>query len=489
MTTYAHGVYTSEAPTSIRPPIEANAGLPVFFGVAPVVLGDRDNVNKPVLCTSYAEFVAELGEGARSAYSLCRCAYGYFGLYGVSPAIFVNVLDPDNADHMEDVARAVFAWAAAEMTKTIAVFGVDHETVVLDNGAPAPVAYTVDTDYTLAYDDDGYTVVTRIAGGAMGAGALVACNLTYSKMDPTGVDAADVVGGATAGGVNTGIYVLEDVYPRLQMAPGMVLASGYSHEPTVKAALVARAASINGVFKALVVVDLETDEYQVADYTEAVTWKTANGYTDAGLVCCWPKFKLGVDVLEASIHLAGVANLTDANQGGGVPYISPSNKTLQIDGACLDDGSEVFLTLLQANVLNGAGIVTALNWGGWKLWGNNTAAYPGTTDPKDRWISIRRMFLWLGNTQVLTYFGQVDSAMNRRLIDSVVDSSNIWLNGLKAQGAILAGETLFAEADNPLTSLLAGRVKFRTYWTPPPPAEKIEFVNEYDTAALAALFG
>ena len=40
----------------------------------------------------------------------------------------------------------------------------------------------------------------------------------------------------------------------------------------------------------------------------------------------------------------------------------------------------------QANMLNGQGIVTAINDNGWKAWGNNTAAYPGTTDTKERWI-------------------------------------------------------------------------------------------------------
>jgi len=489
MTIYQHGVYSSEVPTSIRPPVEAMAGLPVFFGAAPVVLGDRANVNKPVLATSYAEFVQKLGEGPRADYSLVRAAYGYFGLYGVGPAIFVNVLDPDDADHIIDVPRATLAWASAEMSQTVAVFGIDPESVVLDDGAEVPTEYDIDDDYTLAFDDDGYLVITRLSGGAMGAGALPNADLTYSKIDPTGVTAADVVGSTTAGGLNKGIFCLEDVYPRLQLVPGLVLAPGYSQDSTVKAALVSGGGSINGIFKAMPVVDLSPDDYEIADYSEAAAWKSDNGYTNLGLVCCWPMVKLGDDVYEMSIHFAGLANQVDAQQGGGVPYISPSNKTLQIDGACFDDGTEINLTILQANVLNGAGIVTALNFGGWRLWGNNTAAYPGTTDPKDRWICVKRMQLWLGNTQVLTYFGQVDSAMNRRLIESVVDSANIFLNGLKGAGAILGGETLFTEADNPSTDLLNGIVKFRTYWTPPVPAESINFLNEYDVSALATLFG
>ncbi|MFQ8778351.1 MAG: hypothetical protein ACLR78_14135 [Roseburia sp.] len=33
---------------------------------------------------------------------------------------------------------------------------------------------------------------------------------------------------------------------------------------------------------------------------------------------------------------------------------------------------------MQANVLNGQGIVTALYDGGWRAWGNNMACYPTT---------------------------------------------------------------------------------------------------------------
>lgn len=485
---FLHGVYTQEVPTSVRPPIEALAGLPVVVGAAPVVLGDRANVNRPVLATSFAEFVSKLGySDDLASYGLCEFARVYFGLYGVGPAVFINVLDPDDAGHVTAVPAATLAWASGEMTKTVPVFGIDKTSVVLDNGATPAVPYVLTTDYTLAHDDDGYLVITRKAGGTMGTGALAAARITYSKLDPSGVVAADVVGTATAGGANTGLWCLEDVYPRLQLAPGMIVCPGWSHDSAVAAAMVARGGSINGVFKALAVCDLSPDDYEIADYSEAAAWKSDNGFTAAGQVCCWPLVTLGSEVHHLSSHFAGMANQVDA-ASGGTPYVSPSNRKLQIDGACLLDGTEVFLTQEQANILNGQGIITALNFTGWRLWGNRTGAYPGTSDPKDAFVPIRRMNLWLGNTLVLTYFSQVDSALNRRLIDSVVDSANIFLNGLKGSGAILGGAVVFAAADNPTSELLDGHASFRIYWTPPPPAESIEFLIEYDVANLASLF-
>ena len=69
----------------------------------------------------------------------------------------------------------------------------------------------------------------------------------------------------------------------------------------------------------------------------------------------------------------------------------------------LEDGSELSMHLLDANMLNSQGVITALNWiGGWRSWGNRTACYPANTDVKDMFISVRRMFDFIGNTIVLT---------------------------------------------------------------------------------------
>ena len=89
----------------------------------------------------------------------------------------------------------------------------------------------------------------------------------------------------------------------------------------------------------------------------------------------------------------------------------------------LEDGTELDMNLLDANMLNSYGVVTALNWiGGWKSWGNRTACYPGVTDVKDMFIPVRRTFDYVGNTIVLTIWQKVDEPGNRRLIDAIVNS-------------------------------------------------------------------
>ena len=64
--------------------------------------------------------------------------------------------------------------------------------------------------------------------------------------------------------------------------------------------------------------------------------------------------------------MLGIIGTMDA-RNEDVPYESPSNLSMQATGICLEDGTEVALTLEQANMLNSQGIVTALNFsGGWK---------------------------------------------------------------------------------------------------------------------------
>ena len=131
-------------------------------------------------------------------------------------------------------------------------------------------------------------------------------------------------------------------------------------------------------------------------------------------------------------------------------------------------------------------MVTFINRSGYKTWGNNTAAYPSTTDPKDRFIAVRRMFTWWSNTLILTYFQRVDDPMNYRLIENIVDSENIRGNSFVARGMVADAHVEFRTQENPVTNLLNGTILFHLFLTPFPPAEDIEFLLEFDPNALTA---
>ncbi|MDR7865162.1 MAG: phage tail sheath family protein [Sporomusaceae bacterium] len=483
---YKHGVYASEIPTSILPPVRTSAGLPVVFGTAPVNLATAPAaVNTPVLCYTYAEAVAALGYSDDWAnYTLCEFMNSHFSLFGVAPVVFVNVLD--SATHKTAVTNSAAVLVAGQ--KTLTDLGILLSSLVVkltEAGQPL----IKNTDYTAAFDDDGKVLITRIADGAITTDTT-SLVVTYDKLDPSAVDKDDIIGGIDGTtGAPEGLELVNKVFPLFRLVPGMILAPGWSHDPEVEAVMKAKAGNINSHFKAIAVVDIDSTSTGADLYSEVPAWKTTNNYVDPLEIACWPQVKLSTKQYHLSTQLAGIMCKTDA-ANDDIPYVSPSNKSLQANGAVLADGTEVSLGPEQAAYLNGEGIVTALNFiGGWKAWGNRTGCYPGVTDPKDAFIPIKRMFNWIANTLILTYWQKVDNPMNRRLVETVTDSNNIWLNGLAARGIILGGRVAVLAEENPTTDLMDGIIRFHVYVTPPGPAREIDFILEYDPAYLATLFG
>lgn len=134
-------------------------------------------------------------------------------------------------------------------------------------------------------------------------------------------------------------------------------------------------------------------------------------------------------------------------------------------------------------------IITALNLtGSFVSWGNETACYPANTDVTDYFYCVSRMFSWVANSVILSMWSKVDKKLNKRLIESVTQSINIWLNGLMAEEKILGGRVEFLEEENTTADLLAGKAKFHIYLTPPSPAKELDFVLEYDVSYLENIF-
>lgn len=191
-----------------------------------------------------------------------------------------------------------------------------------------------------------------------------------------------------------------------------------------------------------------------------------------------------------SAQLAASLQYLAANNSG-VPSRSPSNKDLKITGTYNKAGDEIILDMDEANdYCNACGVVTAINMNGWKAWGNNTAAYPSSTDPIDRWINIVTIFDYIENNFKLSFFQNVDDLTNYRLIDEVVSGFNIQLNGLQGSDDIAGGEIVFDHEENPIANILGGHIKFHTRIGGYVPAEDIENVFEFDpTITQAALEG
>ena len=480
---YFHGVKASEVPTSIIAPVQTTAGLPVVFGTAPVHLTDDPAayVNKPVICYSWAEAVDALGYSADwDKYTLCEAMYSEFKLYAVKPIIFVNVLNP--ATHKTAVS-GVSKDLAADKTVTL------NEPVILSTlkvkaSSEASADAVLNTDYTAAYDDDGKLIITVLPDGALAENTSIV--VTYDKVDPTAVTANNVIGGVDSSGNSTGLELIDQIYTLFSMVPGIVAAPGWSEDPTVAAVMKAKCLNISELFRCSCLTDVDTA--QVTKYADVNAWKNNNNYTGTNQCVCWPCVRMGDMVFHMSTHLMGVIGVTDA-ANDDVPYQSPSNQTLQATGLCLKDGTEVTLSLPQANLLNSQGVITGLNFsGGWKLWGNYTGAYPSITDVKDSFICVRRMFDWQYQTFILTYWPKVDQPLTPRLVKTIVDSEQIRLNGLVSRGFLQGADVKFLEEENPTTDLLNGIIRVHSYITPPVPAQEIDDILEYDVNNFQTLF-
>jgi phage tail sheath protein FI len=131
---------------------------------------------------------------------------------------------------------------------------------------------------------------------------------------------------------------------------------------------------------------------------------------------------------------AGLIAQVDATNG--CPVESPSNKALPIDSIVVDNGDgtygEVILDIDDANVLNEAGVVTAIRLlDGFTLWGNYTAAYPSSTDPQETFIPVSRMADWIGKAVITTHWSKLDKPFTPLRAESVRDAINT-TNGLPA---------------------------------------------------------
>lgn len=488
---YRHGIYTREAATSLTAPLEADSGLQVIVGTAPVNLAVNPAaaVNVPILAYSKTEAAAAIGYSPDFSYTLNQAISAAFEVHGVAPIVLINVLDPDNANHKTSVAAADMAVTAGKLTIADAngnVGGVLADTVVVKLTSSSESALVLDTDYTIDFDADGNCSIVLLNNTS-----ATTLNVAYSKLNPDGVTASDVIGAVTAAtGAATGLELVREVYPRFGLVPGIILAPGFSRLPAVAAAIEAKTESINGRFSAFSIVDISSDENDdqgtyAKVYTTVADAKESLGVDSKNTAAYWPMAKIG-DKLYWRSALMGAAYAKLDASNGGVPYRSPSNISSGETGACLADGSAVYLDIDQANLLNAQGICTSVNENGYKAWGNRTAAYPSTTDPKDMWIAVRRMFIWWKNTICLSYFQHVDAPMSQRLIENIVNTEQIRGNALVSRGYLAAARIEYRAEENSATDIIDGKLTFHLFLAPYTPAEEIEFVAEFDVAALAS---
>ena len=446
-------------------------------------------VGAPLPATFYARdaeaiTLAVAGSGANQVWLSGSDYTVYFGIAAATDAeIQAGALDSwgDSTPQEEgDIPATKRCWRVKLTTSGAAKMASAAEKTLKLGKA---TLLTAGKDYTVGHDSDGRIVVTLLK-----TTETTPLTIWYEELSTDKVRNADVIGGYdSASGKNKGLECIEEIYPRFGVLPGALIVPYWSQASAVSAIMKAKTENINGCFKSIAIADISC--YGAPKYTAVNAYKNDNNLVDGHLIVCWPRVSLGGRTYFMSTHLGALLGKVDSEHDD-LPYKSPSNESLQIDSTVLHDGSEYFLGKSQANYLNGIGVVTALNFvGGWRAWGNRTSLYPSSGDPKDAFIPIRRMINFVGNTLVTSFWSRIDNPLNRRLVESIMDSAQIWLNGLTARGALVGGRIQFLEDDNPLTDLEDGIIRFHVSLMPPPPAREIVFIQELDVTYLSNLFG
>ncbi len=466
------GVHVKEQATSVSGPVTADVSVPYVVGAAPLFAAEKPaKAGVPVLAQSWDEAVEKLGYSTDwKNYPLCEFMYSHFKLFGVGPVIFMNLFDPAKATATLDEqsypvtnrrATLPFGTQAAELS-------VKAEETPLTAGE----------DYVLIYDGEADACYLELLPGKEHSG-VESLTISGKKANPAVVTKAEIIKGLDA---------IDSCASRVGVIPDLICAPGFSHDAEVAALMATKAeAGINGLFRAKALIDIDSGAGGVREYTGIPEYKAKNNLTDENEILCWPMVKLGDKVFHMSTQLAGLmAQVDEAN--GGVPFESPSNKNFQMDGCCLEDGTEVDLTFDETVTMAGYGVVTALNFlsMGWTARGNYTACYPGNTDVKDQFIPVSRMFDFVANTLIRTFWAKLDKPMRLRLLDNIQDTVNIWLNGLVSQEYLLGARVELRGTENPQTGLLSGIIAFHIYITPPVPAQEIDFTLEYDVDYLTS---
>lgn len=493
---YKHGIYVDEEPTKLVAPVLCQYPQ-LVFGVAPINLVDDPYsvTNKPIVVYSMDDARKKLGYSENiKDYTLCQSMDASFKYFAVAPVIMVNVLDPSK--HKAEVEASDYP--VVNKQAKIEVQGLLLDTLVVkDNSSGEPgTQLTVDEDYIASFDDNGNVIITVLSTGT--ATSATKLNIAGTKIDPSKVTSVDVIGGHdVSNGNDTGLELIRRIFPNTGYVPGIVLVPKYSKDPVVAAAIASKIERVNDCYNLEAVVDLDSGETGAKTYDDVKEKKEEAGLVSPHIEPVWPMVKIDGKAYYYSA-LFGAMITTNDYDNNNIPNLTASNKPLPIDAICLDDeeNTEVFLDQEYANIVNAAGVVTAINIKGFRSWGNNTAYYSEEintpelvaqgkgADPKDRWFNVRRFFSWWGNSFILNFIERIDDLTNVRLIEAIVDEENIRGNSLATQGYCAGARIIYNEEDNPIDNILQGKIVFKQQLAAYTPAECIFNTLEFSPEML-----
>lgn len=467
---YKHGAYGQIDESRVADATQAEV-VAAYIGTAPINLvrgyADANLVNMPIKIQNMSDAQSKAGYSDDwESFTLCEAFAEHFdnSVGNVGPIYIVNVLDPDAHKAAEATTKTLnFSNLRAEF---------ESSDIILDTFAIADMAEGV--DYSLDYNYTKGTVVVKLLDSDS---TVTTATATYNTVDASKVEYADIIGGATADGIYTGLSAMSLLYQYHNAVLNILAAPGWSHIPAVYKALCSTVQKLNGHWDGFVHADvpLEDDEGNAINtIAKANEWKAANGYTSEYSKVYWPQV---IDGSGRVYHLStvGAATMLRVDQShDAVPFESPSNKeimaTKQYFGA---DSKNNGFDQQTANTLNEKGITTAVYWAGnWVLWGPHTAAYTynGSMDARAIFDVNIRMLEHITNMFQLRHGTEIDSPMTPQDKDTILNTEKEYLDTLLGVGALIGTPTVeFLETDNTTADMMNGDFVWRFAVTNTPP--------------------
>lgn len=442
MAEYKHGAYGEIDAVGARVSDESQSAI-VYIGTAPVhtVEDGAKNVNTPILISNIAEARRYLGYSDDwASYTLCEAMHVHFEVNGVGPVVMINVLDPATHKKSTKVTGTI---TPADGKLTIpSAEDIILDSVVIKTTDETPVTKEKGVDYSIAYSIDKKAIVaTELTPGALGTAALA---VEYFQVDPAAVTTSDVVGTTDGLGLNTGTYVMKDVYQRTGFIPSFFVAPGFSSVPTIHAAMHANSVKINGHWDAYMFVDLPivNGETPITMDT-AKTFKNANGYTRENETVYFPIVE-GTDGKKYHLSTLAAANFQQLLMAqDGIPYRSASNTDcLIIENLYLGEAyrGRIIDDSIVNEKLNKNGIASAAYVGGrWAIWGAHSAdyTYPTAADSVNVAETNRMMLYYISNDFQHRRTLDVDQPLTPNDVRTIVAEERTRLDALMAIGAII----------------------------------------------------
>lgn len=484
---YKHGTF-GEFAESIGGDATQSGTLAVYVGTAPVnlVRGYKaaNVVNNPVPLTDIAAVKRTMGLSSNwGSFTLCEAFKVHFdnAAGNAGPIVAINVLDPTTHKKSADTTK--------QLTFVNGRATIASDTIVLDTLVLADKVEG--TDFSVDYNWTTGQVIIDSIGDEKITGTVSA---TYSEVDPSAVDADDIIGGVTAAGVYTGLGCIGLVYPETGMIPNLIVAPGWSGTPSVYNAMVTAGTKINGHWDAYIVADvpLTHSDSTIGTIAAATEWVDDNSYNSERSTVLWPMFQLTTGENAHGSTLWTWRQMIVDESHNGVPMETASNKAVPVARQYFGANStNRGFDQIQANTLNAAGISTAVFWGGqWVLWGGHTAAFKfgNVTDKRVTFDNNIRMMMYITNSFQQEWASSIDQPMTVQMSDTIKNREQEKADALVAIGALIGSPVVrFIESEN--GEISGGNFVWDFEGTPTPQFKSGTMRVAYTDAGFASYFG